>query len=54
MEDEEIVVTKAMRRAVHREQCRRDGHDLRALVSLNGKPTAVTCERCEDTWKIER
>lgn len=53
MEDDDIVVTDAMRRAVNREACMANGHHL-DLVFLytRAEPAAVVCDRCGDRWNV--
>lgn len=53
MEDDEIVVTDAVRQAVNREDCKLAGHNFEiVMVMASNDPVAVVCHRCGETWNI--
>jgi hypothetical protein len=51
MDDDDIVVTNAMRRAVNREACNLQGHSL-FIIYTAFQPSALLCDRCSEEWKV--
>lgn len=52
MDDDKIVVTEAMRRAVYADDCLLDGHQYDIIISLDGEPANLVCRRCGATWHV--
>lgn len=52
MDQENIVVTDAVRRAVNREDCQIGGHAFDVVVDIIGIPVSVICGRCGEHWQI--
>lgn len=49
---EDLVVTNAMRQAVHREECDIGGHNFDVMTSNDGSPIILKCGRCGQAWNV--
>jgi hypothetical protein len=52
MDDDKIVVTEAMRRAVYADECLHDGHLYDVIIEYSGEPVRLNCQRCELSWHV--